>query len=266
MSPKEYDLLVFVHVEKAGGISIHNMLHHELLGYISPAPDYGEQLGLADFKRIQRNYPLRISGVGGHRISPTAVYSSRQYRFSLLREPLKRFVSHLNWQIHQMHIAHDLQSFCQNEYFNNFQTFRLTRAKSFKEAKAVIKKHYNFIGLLEAFDQSIGLLSTDYFGDANHLLYEVKNQTKATHAQYLLEELTAKQQQWIKSANQLDLDVYAYVKEEIFLPRVATLGEYDLSKDRLVTPFYSRAKRKLSNYYLRKMIQPRFQQAVDYGY
>ena len=258
--------LIYVHVEKAGGITINNMLHHYLWSYISPRPRYGEQFEKRDLEIIQRFYPFKIKGIGGHRISPTEVYAENQFRFSMIRNPVKRYISHLNWQINKMGIDHTLESFLENKYFQNFQTFRLTRSRDFKEAQEIISKNYNFIGILEEFDCSVELLSQLYFNDVNYLRYEKKNITTKSNVTYTIDDLPNNVMDEIRSKNQVDIDIYNWVYDDLYLPIKESLSERKVDKPFLQTPLITKLKRKTSNAYVGRILQPLFQKRVEYGY
>lgn len=255
--------LVFVHVEKAGGITMHHMWHHYLSGYISPSPRYGAQFLPADLSKVQTYYPLRITGLGGHRISPTAEYHTHQFRCSVVREPRARLLSHLNWQIHRMGIMHSFEQFVQAPFFQQFQTFRLTRERTFAAAKEVILQHYQFIGLVEDFDRTIQLLAKLCF--QHPLQYEYQNKTSEVTKSYVLSQLTASQHKLLDQAIAVDEDVYNWIKEEIYLPVAVSAEVTDEAINKLVLSRMTRLKRKVSNFYLGRILQPRWQTENIFG-
>lgn len=255
---------VFVHVEKAGGTSINNMLHHFQQGYISPSPQYGQTFDESSLKKIQQLYPIKIGGIGGHRISPVAKFTAQQFRFSFVRNPIKRFLSHLNWQIHQMGIQHSLESFCNNPHFRNFQTYRLTTVRSSEQAKKIITDNYHFIGLIEEFDRSITTLSSLCYGAHDYLQYELKNKTSSSNSTYAWSELSEQQQKMVTQANAVDIELYEWIKND-FYAKLATPVLTTLVNT-LQTPASSKIKRKISNAYLGRLTQPLVFKKVPYGY
>lgn len=258
--------VTFVHVEKAGGISINLMLHHYLVGYISPNPKWGKVFGSSDLDIIQKVYPFRIQGVGGHRISANEKYGSNQFIFSFVREPISRFISHLNWQINKMNINHNLNTFLEDDYFRNFQTFRLTGTKNYQEAKSIIKKRYNFLGLMEQYDLSINLLSQMLLGKVGLLNYQKMNTTDDKNKTYSLKELDERQIKKIKESNQIDIDLYKYISEELF-PSYLSDEQTPIYQPLGITfPLKTKIKRKISNAYLGKVVQPLFMEKNEYGY
>src|SRR4051812_4528507 len=94
--------LVFIHIEKCGGITLHNLLHANFKGYISPHPGFQEHLSKEELKWLKRLYPGKVTGIGGHRAGAFQHYEDviKQplFYFTFLRDPIKRYLSHLNWQ------------------------------------------------------------------------------------------------------------------------------------------------------------------------
>lgn len=258
--------VVYVHVEKAGGISINNMLHNYIKGYISPSPRWGETMRAEDLQIIQKYYPLKIKGIGGHRIVAKEKYSSDQFVFAFVREPLSRLLSHLNWQINKMDIPHTFESFINDIHFQNFQTFRLTRSRDFQTAKTVIEKYYNFIGLSEQYDLSINLLSKKLYGQVEKLNYEKMNETKKRNKTYRLQDLDEKQIKHLKKLNQVDIDLYNYIRDEVFPTYYTNDRNYHYQPSNAKTPTLTTLKRKLSNYYVGRVLQPQFMKQVKFGY
>jgi len=258
--------VVFVHVEKAGGISIHNMLHHFLQGYISPRPLYGPYFDKKDLGVVNRLYPARICGVGGHRLRPGTEYFENQFAFSFVREPISRLLSHLNWQVNKMGLDHTFDSFIDNPYFQNFQTFRLTGTRDLEAAKKIIDSYYDFIGLVEHFDLSISKLSTELFDNPTYLKYQKMNTTTSKDKSYRKKDLTEDQLQKILTLNAVDIAVYKYIRENFEKRYPSSKNGYNVPEMDLQTPLGSRMKRKVSNFYVGRILQPFFQQKQERGF
>lgn len=257
---------VFVHVEKAGGISINNLLHDSIFGYVSPHPGYGYTFDAKLLKKIQQFYPARIVGLGGHRISPTDQFWPNQFRFSFVRTPHQRFISHLNWQIHKMGIPHTLESFANNPHFQNFMTYRLSRKKTFSEAQQIIIENYDFIGLLEDFKVSLAAVSQSCFGNPQVLGYEYKNRTENKDRTYSLRTLSASEKKLVSEANREDELLYNWINNDFFPDSLKKIGDSfpDLTTNKMLLS--NRLKRKVSNFYLGRVVQPFLQDKVRFGY
>jgi hypothetical protein len=258
--------IVFVHVEKAGGISINNMLHHYIDGYVSPSPRWGETMQAPDLKTIQKFYPRKIKGVGGHRMVASESYSNNQFVFSFVREPIARLLSHLNWQIHKMDIAHSFESFVSKPYFQNFQTYRLTRSRDYQTAKEIIRKHYSFVGISEKFDLSINLLSLKLFGEVGKLNYQRLNETKLQDKTYKPSLLSDSRLKQLQKLNQTDIDVYKLVQEQFLSFKEIDEQVHNYNPSSMHIPFRTIVMRKISNYYIGHIIQPRLMKQVPFGH
>jgi len=259
--------IVFVHVEKSGGITLNNMLHNYIPGYITPRPDYGKIFTESDLEKVQRFYPLKIIGIGGHRISSKLDYFPDQFCFSFVREPIARLVSHYNWQLNYMSIKRNLGSFIEDQYFQNFQTYRLTGCRDFKEAKQVIDNRIDFVGLTESFNDSIKLLSYFIFDRFDKLDYEKLNITTVKNKSVILNEIDSSIIRRMRELNSVDIDVYEYCKSIFYdLSEKKKIELKEVNLGALRTPLANRIKRKCSNAFIGRIIQPLIQSKVKYGY
>ena len=172
-------LVGFVHIEKAAGITLHNMLHRDYFGYISPSPEYDEFILPDKLKKIIKYYPSKIHGFGGHRIGSFMNYEkmldSKIFYFTFVRNPIDRYISHLNWQKFIMKKEWNVEEFINESYFSNFQCYRFGGKRTFEDVKSSIDK-FDFIGVFEKFDKSILMLSEQLKGFNPE--YSISNEKK----------------------------------------------------------------------------------------
>jgi len=115
--------IVFVHIEKAAGITIHKILHEHFAGYISlnPSIRFGEFVNDKQLSRIINTYPIKVQGVGGHRLGSFMQYERITYAtpfyFTFLREPCRRLLSHYNW-----HVVKKNSKLSLDEFLDDFDT------------------------------------------------------------------------------------------------------------------------------------------------
>lgn len=248
--------LVFLHIEKTGGITLNNILHQSLPGYVTPRPDYGSRFEKVHLDRLQKWYPLKIQGIGGHRIDPTVGYRTDQFTFTFIRKPIDRYLSHLHYQIYKMGIDWKLEDYLNNPYFNNFQTYRIAGQTDLQKAKQVMDKHLDFIGLVEHFNQSLGLLKVQLPGLDLKMDYQKSNVTLPQNKRFVFEELSKKYQDQIVANNQLDIELYELVQSkwlELLKKHTSVLPEVDQNRP---FPREAKLKRKISNFYVGRLIQP----------
>ena len=126
-------------------------------------------------------YPVKITGVGGHRLLATN-YSldGNPFIFSFLRSPNSRFISHLNWQITKMRRNWTVETFAQNQYFNNYQCMRICGTRDASAAIDVINNVFSFVGLLEHYDESLVLMKFLLGDDSFDNRYEPVSYTHLT--------------------------------------------------------------------------------------
>lgn len=261
--------ICFVHIEKAGGITLHNVLHSIFLGYITPSPAFGEHLSSEQVRQLLKVWPIRVTGIGGHRVGAFLGYESVVKReifyFTFLRDPIARYMSHMNWQKHIMKLDWSPASFTANEYFNNFQCYRISGERNYESAKKVIKDKFSFVGYMEEYDTSLILLSK-ILGIPNHAFkYQKANLKNYGLKGFNFNTLCKRDQQSIIRCNQEDIKLYDFLRFELF-PKYETavqsiaddLQRFQNGNKNFKTSIPTLLKRKTTNLLLSKLIQPYF--------
>jgi len=239
------------------------MFHKLLKGYLTPHPYYGPYITKEAFDFLCKFYPVKVNGLGGHRVDPRVDYFGNQFLFSMIRDPLDRFISHYNWQVNIMNKERTIEEFLEVEYFLNFQTFRLTGYRDIERAREIIETRYDFIGLLEDFSYSMSILSEELLGSKDKLIYEHSNTSKYKTA-LKKADLSQKTIAKIKECNQVDFEVYELVKEGFY--KNHGVQKQKIINNSLKLSQVDHIKRKLANRYLGNILQPLVQTKVEYGY
>ena len=142
-------MILFSHIEKCGGTSIHNFLKTKIDNYLilRPTPSHGNIFTKQKLKLIRKLCP-KISGFGGHRILISENYEDVDEYMVCLRNPIERYSSHL---IHQLTrgIIDSKHEFLSNQYFNNFMCKRICGKECFKTAKTLIRSKNVNVFVLE---------------------------------------------------------------------------------------------------------------------
>lgn len=261
--------ICFVHIEKAGGITLHNVLHQALPGYLTPHPHprFGEFFSPDDLRFLKRFFPLPVQGLGGHRMASfmgyESVLSQPVFYFTFLRDPIKRYMSHINWQISMMGMNWTMESFLDDPEKENYHAYRIAGVRDREKALAEIRK-FHFVGLLEHYDESLVILRQRMGIPNLDFRYQKANTMTSTSRVYQFSEQSPAIQERIRQANAIDLELYALAKEELY-PRYRAEYVGDLERD--VAAFQAskanfqhstmhQLKRKGSTYLLRKIVQP----------
>lgn len=227
-------LICFIHIEKAAGITLHHIFKNNTFRYITLTPwsiwaNDRENVFTAEEARIFKLFPY-FKGFGGHTTRVYLDYESAigkpiEY-FTFLREPVSRFISQYFYHKQIMNINWDLETFLENGHFNNFMTKRICGKDDPDLAIQYLKEKFKFVGLVEKFDESLLLLKNELNLNNFNMHYEIKN----VNVKKAKNEISAKIIERVKEANQNDLKIYEFVKEELF-PWYKTRYGASLGKD-----------------------------------
>ncbi|MBL6729990.1 MAG: sulfotransferase family 2 domain-containing protein [Bacteroidia bacterium] len=217
--------ICFIHIEKCGGITLHHLIQNNLPFYVNLRSWYywsnepGKYFTKDDLLDLSRYLPF-IQGIGGHTTRVFAEYEEAIENsiiyLSFLRDPIQRYMSHINYQRQVMGINWDISDFISDNRFDNYQTVRLAGSEDVLEAKRILNKKIDFVGIVEEFDVSLLLLKNSYPEIFWNVQYERKNTTEVKKSTLNFKELDKDIQNKIVYNNRLDIELYHYAKEEIF--------------------------------------------------
>jgi hypothetical protein len=161
--PSARPLLCFIHIERAGGTTLQWLLRRNFPTFLTLTPprrtnDEALILTRGQLGRLLRVLPF-TSGIGGHTVRTYAGYESVTERrilyFTFLREPVARFVSHLQYQLGAAAGVRDIAQALEDPYLGNFMTKRIAGAGNLADARRRIDEDYGFVGFQEEFDHSL---------------------------------------------------------------------------------------------------------------
>ncbi len=217
--------LCFTHIEKCGGTTLHHILMNNCFSYLALSShkkvrrDFS-QLYLQNLRKI---FPLPLKGIGGHTVFPIFDYNEalreeELFMFTFLRDPVKRYMSHLNYQINSMGIEWKVESFVEENRFSNFQVRKIAGEEDLEKAKQIVSEKMNFVGLVEKFDESLLLLQNQVDNYLRTISYERANvhKNKKVIRDYKFEDLPLHLKSRIMDKNKLDIKLLDFVKNEIY--------------------------------------------------
>jgi len=225
----------FVHIERSGGTTLHQILRHGIPGYFAVKPwfywanEAGAALGERELRLLKLTVPP-LRGLGGHTVRPSEdygrVFGSDPVWLTVLRRPADRYLSHLNYQRLKMGIPWTFDQFASEPRFNNFQTIRLAGEADVGKAIARLDQ-FDFVGLSEEYAKSVLILSRLLpVRPFNFRINEMpKSNDMITPA-----SLTKEQQERVRHNNELDLRLYEHASKVLF-PRFRETYEGDLDAD-----------------------------------
>jgi hypothetical protein len=260
----------FVHIEKTAGTTLHNVFHRCIPGYVVPMPnkDLSSPWVPAYIRLLKRFRVFPLNGLGGHRIAAFAGYESEAespiFYFTILREPIARYISHLNWLNYGVGRNISIDEFIDDPKFNNRQTIRIAGSEDIVAAKKLMEEKFMLVGILEKFDECMVLLNKMWGNDQLDLRYERTKVHKRQPGTVRYEDLSQEVKTKIVTNNALDIELYKFLNEELY-PRYLAPYKGDLAADvdrfresnkGYRQPKSDKLKRFISTWILKKVIQP----------
>lgn len=219
------NFICFIHIERAGGTSLHHLLHYNFSNYKTINPYYlytnkPESYFAKDkLYRLLKKFP-NTNGIGGHTtrsfLNYENIINKDIFYFTFLREPISRYMSHLNYQRQVMNINWEIEEFVNDNYFNNFQTKRIIGSENWVEAYKELLK-YSFVGLTEEYNESLLMLRQKIDWCIFNPLYEKKNEIPSKSKTIKFNELSKNIKKKIIDNNMVDIELYNAVKANIYL-------------------------------------------------
>jgi hypothetical protein len=171
----------------------------------------------SDLRRLQNFYP-KLKSIAGHKVRMysdlNSVYPDIKY-FTLVREPLKRYASHYQFIKRNRQLTMGFEEWVEsNDWGPNWQTRMLTGTDNIDEAIRRIQGGNILVGLVERFDEAVVLVK-GLLDNSLDISYERKNvSTDNTLANEILQN--ERTHQILIEQNRVDLQLYNYVKEELY--------------------------------------------------
>ena len=219
------ELLAFVHIEKAAGTTlIHLLRSNFFMKYcdVKPLSSTSNRVVTSDDmkKVLCLNPALRC--IGGHAVKPFSdlrkVFPQVRY-FTLLRDPIRRYLSLYQYWLERLGKKLSFQSFLDVEGLFNFQTKKIAGTDNLHLAKKTLSKDFFLVGIVESFDEFLILFRNKLKPFEFSPYYEVKNVgNNKSPIRKSLPEIFVKYKDEIIKRNQLDIELYDYVKT-VLLPR-----------------------------------------------
>jgi hypothetical protein len=208
---------------------MHHILHQNFINYFALSPDRIDYpiMSAQQLEKFIKSCKINVKGVGGHMIVPYTGYESVVkepiFYFTFLRNPADRYLSFLNHRINRMKFDWDLEHFMGIDQFYNLQTRKLAGEENLQKAIDNIEAKVDFVGFMNKFDESLVLLKDKMnFTDFN-IRYQKSNVLVKPKIRYSYKELNQKEQDRVNENNQLDIQLYDYVENNIY-PRY--INEY----------------------------------------
>jgi hypothetical protein len=218
-------MLVFIHMNKTGGTTVtyilrssYGLRHCQVEPWTALWTDWNDPpFSSHDLQRLRRFYP-NLKSIAGHRVFGHVDLQEKgtefQY-FTLMRNPLKSCASRFQYKV-QVSRKKNLvfEEWIQRDWTHNHQTKWIAGVEDVNEAIRTIREKNIFVGIAEHFDESMVLLKQRLANDLNISYRRVNVAPDNTIKDHLLS--TDSTRQMLVEAQQADLELYGFVKQELF--------------------------------------------------
>lgn len=215
-------MLAFIHIPKCAGQTVHSILrstygvrHCDVEPVTGCSPD--AIIDLADLRFVRMFYP-RLGSIAGHHIRPYGDLDAGAFGvqyFTMLRSPLVRTASHFQYRYGKLG-KRDLgfSGWIELEWSRNCQTKMIAGVADAEKAMAIIEDKGIAVGLTEQFEESMLVFSDVLATDLNIAIPPRNRSTCNVLAEGLL--ACPETRGRLMEANQEDLRLYAYVRDQLF--------------------------------------------------
>lgn len=218
----ESKIIIFIHIPRCGGTTIHSILSNNFKYYILLNHEYSNKKKEFSAKRIRilkYFFPfIQINSIGGHPartyLNYDKVFKKALFYFTFIRDPLDRYMSHLNFARYK---GIKVDDYINQNRMDNVLTIRFANNYDIKKAKSVAKNDFDFIGLQKHFDESLILLR-DRLGDEDfNINYEKRNELKNIVKNPLeFSNFSDNQKKLILNKIRYDRELYKFIVNEVY--------------------------------------------------
>ncbi len=219
-------LICFVHIERAGGTTLHHIFRNSFLTFMTLSPrgywtnDPANEMWPEEVKGLLRLLPF-TKGIGGHFTRSYLGYeqaAGRAVRYvTFLRHPVQRSVSQLRFHREKKNIDWSVDDFLSEPRFHHWMTKRIAGSENLEEAKRAVAEDFGFVGLVERFDESLILMKNQLCLWDLDIRYEKRN----ANIQMPTKDQPPLPLERFSEINALDLELYDFVCSEVFPTYVA---------------------------------------------
>lgn len=226
-------------MERAGGTTFHKWLQRVFPTYVALQPwhfwtnEPANSISAQELGLLVRAVP-GVAGVGGHLVRSYLDYEGavgrRVLYLTFLRDPVKRYLSHFNYQRNRVGVPWTLEQFLDEPRMCDLQTTRLAGRRDLDAAKRALDHTLGLVGLTDRYDETLLLFRAAMGLPKLDLRYQRRNATRPDEEVVRFDELEPVLQERVLEANALDAELLRHAREVVF---PAQLQRYpgDMSAD-----------------------------------
>lgn len=230
-------MLVFVHIEKTAGTSLKFIFRNSFgikhCDSLKNKKNIFTQKDLIFAKKVFG----QIKCISGHNlVEPTKHLKEKNLFFlTFLRDPIIRSASFYQDHCLRGNYKISFEKWMKDKGRHNMQTKKIAGSEDVEKAKKILRENYSFVGLTERFNDSLKLLNV-VCPEKLNLKYKKKLIAKNNTIKNELIQ-SPKTLELLQDANKLDLQLFDYVKNELFPGRFEK-HKIEIDKVRLPNDYY----------------------------
>jgi hypothetical protein len=220
-------LVAFIHIEKAAGTTfIHILRHNFFLAYADVRPFFKESGGLFTDKdmAVMRQLMPGLRCLGGHSVVPYNNLLRSEpdaHLITIMRDPVKRYLSQYQHWVEKKKLDISFEDFLAREELWNLQTRKYAGEPSLEKAKKILRKRFLLVGCVEAYDEFLVMLQHKLSFMQFDASYRQQN---LAHSKGRVDQTEERYRDQIEERNLLDIQLYQFVREELFPQYIEEYG------------------------------------------
>ncbi len=239
-------LPAMLHIPKAAGQTLVYLLRrHFGIRHVDVGHHVGRPYTPAELRHDLRAYPWARS-LAGHWLRPFVdfeEFADRLDWYTVVREPVARFISHFEFQVRYMGRREDFEAWIDREpVVRNTQVRHIAGTEDVAAAKQILSERFRCVGLMEEFDATLIILRKRLGLAGWRVAYDRARNVGRGDVRERLMERFDELRKTILEYNQLDQELYRFVRDELWPAQVADYGEEQLRAD-LASAFADRQPR-----------------------
>jgi hypothetical protein len=241
--------VVFLHIQKTAGNTVHQILFNNRMGYVALDFKKGQALTPTRLLKLKKRYPWPIIGIGGHHIdctTPRAYFGEEQYTFTILRDPIDRYISFYNHMLLRYKYQYTFDEFLDGETQRDFQTSVIGDTRKSEDAIAILETNFDTIGIVEQMDKTMHILAADLELDIKQ-----KALNKTSPKGLKRSDLKAEQLARAIEMNREDQKVYDYAVARL---NAIKIPKYQLVEVSVFRKFVGVLLKKVSLFWVNKIL------------
>lgn len=218
-----------MHIQKAAGTTLKFILKNSLgirHSDVNPVElPYDRPFGISDLEFAKSTNPWLCSISSHEIIHPTRHLGDAVMPFTLLRDPVRRSISHYQDKVVRGRRALSFEEYIEDPANHNFQVRKIAGGEDLSQARVILRDRFFFAGLAERFAESVRILAGLCPWPLD-LRYRPRNVASDRRISERLRSDPAAMER-LRMANRLDQQLWDYVDRELLPGLAARCGLVD---------------------------------------